>query len=32
MELDHCRTTVSDHVLDIFVGNKKNSFLIDLNY
>ena len=32
MKLDHCRVTISDHVLDIFIGNKKNSFNIeDLN-
>ena len=32
MKLDHCKVTVSDHVLDIFLGNKKNSFNIeDLN-
>ena len=29
MKLDHCRATVSDHVLDIFIGNKKNSFNIE---
>ena len=32
MKLDHCKVTVSDHVLDIFIGTKKNSLNIeDLN-
>ena len=29
MKLDHCKVTVSDHVLDIFIGTKKNSFNIE---
>ena len=32
MKLEHCKVIVSDHVLDIFIGNKKSSFNIeDLN-
>ena len=29
MELDPCSATVSDHVLDVFIGNKKDSFNIE---
>ena len=32
MKLEHCKVIVSDHVLNIFIGNKKSSFNIeDLN-
>ena len=32
MKLGHCQATISDHVLNIFIGNKKSSFNIeDLN-
>jgi len=29
MQSDPCKATVSDHVLDIFIGNKKDSFNIE---
>ena len=29
MQSDPCKVTVSDHVLDIFIGNKKDSFNIE---
>ncbi len=32
MKLEQCKVVVSDHALDIFIGNKKSSFNIeDLN-
>ena len=29
MQSDPCKATVSDHVLDVFIGNKKDSFNIE---